>query len=63
MERHRFDIVSFIFGLIFGGLGLTFLITEVGTLSVGRAWFWPALIVVAGIALLVSSVVRVRRRD
>jgi hypothetical protein len=58
MKPHRFDAISFISGAVATALGLAFLIpqTPVGLIdmitSLG-AWFWPAVLVVVGIAILV----------
>jgi hypothetical protein len=58
MKSHKFDAISFISGAVATALGLAFLIpqTPVGLIdmvtSLG-AWFWPAVLVVVGIAILV----------
>jgi hypothetical protein len=58
MKSHKFDAISFISGVVAAALGLAFLIpqTPVGIIemitSLG-AWFWPAVLVVVGIAILV----------
>jgi hypothetical protein len=58
MKPHRFDAISFISGVVAVVLGLVFLIPQTpvdlidAVTSLG-AWFWPALLVVVGIAILV----------
>jgi type II secretory pathway component PulF len=58
MKSHKFDAISFISGVVAIALGLAFLIpqTPVGLIdmitSLG-AWFWPVVLVVVGIAILV----------
>jgi hypothetical protein len=58
MKSHKFDAISFISGVVATALGLAFLIpqTPVGIIdmitSLG-AWFWPVVLVVVGIAILV----------
>jgi hypothetical protein len=55
MERHRFDPLSFIFGLLFVAVAAVALI-GVDLLDVrDLAWIAPALLVIAGGALLLSS--------
>ncbi len=59
MERHRFDPLSFIFGLLFVGVaGVALLSPELIALRDLR-WVAPALLVVAGAVLLLSTA----RRD
>jgi hypothetical protein len=58
MERHRFDPLSFIFGLLFVVVaGLTLVGADVFDLR-DLAWVAPAILVVAGGALLVSATSR-----
>lgn len=55
MQRHRFDPLSFIFGLLFVAIAGVALI-DADLLAFGDlAWVAPALLVVAGGALLLSS--------
>ena len=57
MDKHRFDPISFVFGLAFVAVALLFVIPEdpweiyFGGLSLG--WLWPLLVIAAGVALLV----------
>ncbi|HEX7098216.1 MAG TPA: hypothetical protein VF377_03180 [Acidimicrobiia bacterium] len=58
MERHRFDPLSFAFGLIYAVLGILFLIPFtpgqlVDWVTVSLRWVWPVTILVIGAAILV----------
>jgi hypothetical protein len=58
MKTHRFDPVSFISGLVITLLGLAFLIPQtpvdiVDALTSLGTWFWPAVLLLVGIAILV----------
>ena len=55
MERHRFDPLSFVFGVLFVAVAVLGLVgTRVLDLR-DLAWMAPALLVIAGGALLLSS--------
>ena len=57
MEQHRFDIVSFIFGVLF--LGFAASATWRWDLDVGfdiGDWVFPIAILVIGVALLTSGI-------
>jgi hypothetical protein len=61
MKPHRFDPLSFIAGLIATVIGLAFLIPAdptniVDLLDDFGAWFWPVLLVVIGIAIIIPAV-------
>jgi hypothetical protein len=58
MKPHRFDPVSFVTGLVITLLGLAFLIPQtpldiVDVVTSFGTWFWPAVLLVIGIAVLV----------
>lgn len=58
MKTHGFDAVSFISGLVITVLGLAFLIPQtpvdiIDAVTGLGTWFWPALLLVIGIAVLV----------
>jgi hypothetical protein len=58
MKSHRFDPVSFISGLVITLLGLAFLIPQtpvdiVEAIASLGSWFWPVVLLVVGIAVLV----------
>lgn len=60
MERHDFDLISFLFGLLFTGLGAAWLITEKAFDANLAEWFWPVVLVVGGAVVLGSTVSRRR---
>lgn len=58
MKRHKFDALSFGFGLIFILIALTFLIPTTAfdlgpTLAASLKWVWPAVILTIGAAIVV----------
>ena len=55
MERHRLDVLSLIFGLIFTAVAVLGL-TDVLTLTFADLrWLGPAVLVVVGVALLFTA--------
>lgn len=56
MEQHRFNLVSFIFGLLFVGAMAAHFGSDLWPDSLDSRWVWPALLVVAGIAVLAGAV-------
>lgn len=65
MERHRFDALSFAFGVIYALIGATFLIPAtpfdlVDAVTGSLRWIWPLAILVIGGAILVPLL---RTRD
>lgn len=68
MKTHSFDGVSFFSGLIITAIGLVFLIApEPGDIfdvfDGFGGWFWPVLLLVIGIAVLVPALVPSRDDD
>lgn len=65
MKTHKFDTLSFLAGLGITVIGLIFLIPAESTdvfhvfAEIG-AWFWPAVLVAVGIAILAPLVSRYR---
>ena len=55
MQRHRFDLISFLFGLFFGGIGLWVIAIEEGFDPDLGAWLWPALLIAGGTVVLTSA--------
>lgn len=58
MKTHRFDAVSFVSGLVSTLLGLAFLVSKtpldiIDVVTGFGAWFWPTVLLVIGIAILV----------
>lgn len=68
MKLHEFDALSFLAGLFMTGLGLAFLVLPeiediVGLLTDAGSWFWPVLLIVAGIAVLAPAIARSNSRN
>ena len=66
MKAHPFDPWSFIFGVLFVVVGGTFLLVDepfplFTILSYGGDWLIPIVVMVVGLAILVSTVGRWRR--
>lgn len=63
MKRHPFDPVAFIFGLIFLAVGIPMAFSDRGlTLFAGR-WIAPAVLIVAGVVVLLSTRNKQRRDE
>lgn len=67
MERHRFDTLSFAFGLIYLLIGLMFLIPATPfdlapVIAASLRWVWPVAIIGIGAAIIVP-LVRTDRTD
>jgi hypothetical protein len=62
VQRHDVDPVSLTFGLIFLGIANAWLMVETGAAEIdGLRWFFPVLLLGAGAAGVVSSLLRGRR--
>jgi len=64
MERHTLDPVSLLFGLGFLGAGIWVLVTDQSPGTLDGRWVWPAMLLIAGVAILasvVSSAIATRR--
>lgn len=62
MSRHDIDLLSFLCGVIFVGLGLTYIITATLGVRIHAVWALPGLLVALGAAGLVGTTRRTRRR-
>ncbi len=68
MKAHRFDAVSFIAGLLFTAVGLLFLVPKtpdqmIDALVNSGAWFWPILLLVVGIIVIVPALLPKREQE
>jgi hypothetical protein len=61
VERREPNAGRIVAGLLFIGIGIAYLVAEVGDVDVNPRWVWPALLIGLGIAGLVRS--RPRRDD
>ena len=58
MKRHRFDVVSFVFGIMFLGLGFTGIYGDEDITFLEARWVWPAMLVIAGLSIVAFTVGR-----
>lgn len=56
MKRHRFDIFSFVSGLVFAGLGAAYLINDGSWRFDAGPWVWPVILVLGGAVVLLSTI-------
>lgn len=55
MTKHRFDLLSFVFGALFATIGVLGL-TDVAVVSLADLrWLGPGVLVLVGVALVVSA--------
>jgi hypothetical protein len=60
MERHPLDLVSLLGGLLFMGLGTAFLFDALNVWSADVTWVPPIVLIVLGLAGVLSTVGRQR---
>ena len=58
MERHRFDAISFVFGILFLALAASAAVGEIDFFALEAKWVMPVALVAAGVAVLVATVPR-----
>ena len=63
MKRHDIDLLSLFFGLAFLGLASTGLFRSIDFGLFRSQWVWPVLLIVAGAAVLASTVRSDRSED
>jgi hypothetical protein len=56
MTNNRLDIVSLIFGLLFLAAAGAYVTDRYLALDINTQWMWPALLVVAGVAVLAGTI-------
>ena len=56
MKRHRFDILSFVGGLVFAGAGIAYLVNDGRWRFDAGPWVWPAVLLVGGAIVLLSTI-------
>jgi cytochrome c-type biogenesis protein CcmH/NrfF len=59
MQRHRFDPLSFAFGIVIAAIGFWLLAGNVDVTDLRLTWVWPVPLIVLGLLMLVSA----RRRE
>jgi NO-binding membrane sensor protein with MHYT domain len=55
MKRHSFDIISFLFGALFVGAGVSAVLFNGAFSRFDGRWVWPALLVVGGVVFALST--------
>lgn len=63
MKRHDVDVLSLVAGLFFLGVVATWALDWAGVVHHGGRWLLPGLLVVIGVAGLLSALPRRRRHD
>jgi hypothetical protein len=48
MKRHPIDPLSLVFGLLFAGLGLVFVIARIDITNTDLRWVWPLPLIALG---------------
>ena len=56
MERHRFDVLSFAFGVVFLALAATTLVDDVDLALLETRWILPGILIALGLAVLYAAV-------
>jgi uncharacterized membrane protein len=63
-QRHATDVISLIFGTIFAGFTIVWLLTLVDVIDQGEAWIiGPVVLMAAGTAGLIAALLPRRRTD
>ena len=60
MQRHTFDVVSFLFGMFFVGAAAFALAVGDELPGFDYRWIWPVVIIIAGVVVLASALFRKR---
>ena len=63
MTRHPFNPVSFLFGFLFAGLGLLFLVGDFSLLELGWRWMWPVPLIFVGVLILSLALNRLSKEN
>jgi hypothetical protein len=64
MSTHRFDVTSFVLGLVVVAVAVAYLVGEYTDLRISAAWLFPAALIGLGVAGLLAGVSRsVRSRE
>ena len=56
MKDRSFDILSFVFGLLFVGAATAHFLDDRLAFSLDTRWIWPVLLIVAGVAVLAGAI-------
>ena len=55
MQRHRFDILSFVAGLVFAASGVAYLVNDGRWRFDAGPWVWPIVLLAGGAVILFST--------
>lgn len=55
MQRHELDAFSLVGGVLFGILGVLFLLDDAGSVDVHPRWVWPLVLIALGVAGVLAS--------
>ncbi len=56
MKDRSFDLLSFVFGLLFVGAAVAHFLDDRLAFSLDTRWIWPVLLIVAGVAVLAGAI-------
>ena len=56
MKDRSFDLLSFVFGLLFVGAAAAHFLDDRFAFSLDTRWIWPVLLIVAGVAVLAGAI-------
>lgn len=63
MKRHTLDVLSLLFGIVFAGLGLLLLNTDVDVTDLRGRWLAPATAVLVGVVLAIAGFSLIDKED
>ena len=63
IPRHATDVISLVFGTIFAGFTVVWLLTVTDTIDENQAWLGGPIILIAAGALGLATAIRPRRSD
>lgn len=58
MKRHSLNPLSLVFGLLFTGLGLVFLVSDANLTDLSARWFWPLPAIALGLVIAATALTR-----
>ncbi len=56
VKDRSFDLLSFVFGLLFVGAAAAHFLDDRLAFSLDTRWIWPVLLIVAGVAVLTGAI-------
>ena len=55
MQRHPFDVISFLFGALFVGAGVSAVLFDESFASIDGRGVWPVVLIIAGVGVLTAT--------